>query len=225
MIGRRWVQTGGAAGILSFVLVALSFIVNSPNSPDSDAAVKDIVAFLNANRNGIIVADVLVIAAAVVILWYGATLSRLMGERDETSPLGTVMLGSSAAMSVLFIWDGLSLTLLAFLSKQSGGLSDQSTVRALYDLFNGIVMPGGFGFVAAIFLTAVGLGMVRGKFASRWLGHLSLVFAPVSIAGGVLGLTQTTGGTSSPVSFSPAIGSMTIVLLSSIYMLRYRASA
>jgi hypothetical protein len=67
--------------------------------------------------------------------------------------------------------------------------------------------------------------MVRGKFASRWLGCLSLVFAPVSIAGGVLGLTQTTGGTSSPVSFSPAIGSMTIVLLSSIYMLRYRSSA
>lgn len=132
MIGRRWVQGGGLAGIFSFVLVALSFVVNSPNSPNSDAAPSDIVAFVDAHRDAMIVADVLVIAAAVVIVWFGATLSCLVAERDETSPLGTVVLGSVAAMSVFFICDGLSLTLLAFLSKQSGGLSDQSTVRALF---------------------------------------------------------------------------------------------
>lgn len=51
------------------------------------------------------------------------------------------------------------------------------------------------------------------------------MFAPLSVVGAVLGLTQTTCGTSSPVSFSPAIGSMIIVLLSSVYMLRYRSPA
>jgi hypothetical protein len=74
---------------------------------------------------------------------------------------------------VFFVWDGLSLTVLAFLATQDGGLTDSSTVRAFYDVYNGIVMPGAFGFVAAIFLTSVGLAMVRRVFAARWVGYLS----------------------------------------------------
>jgi hypothetical protein len=92
VLNRRWVQAGGVAGILSFVLVALSFVVNSPSAPDSDAPIKDIASYLTANRNAILAADVLVIAAAAVILWYGATLSRLLHDRDESSPLGTILL-------------------------------------------------------------------------------------------------------------------------------------
>ncbi|HVA88945.1 MAG TPA: hypothetical protein VNL71_03800, partial [Chloroflexota bacterium] len=66
-----------------------------------------------------------------------------------------------------------------------------------------------------------GIAMVRRTFAAPWLGYLSLVFAPLSVVGAVLGLTLTDGGTVSPLSFAPAIGSMVVVVISSIFMLRY----
>ena len=221
MIDRRWVQAGGGAGVLSFVLVALSFVVNSPNAPDSNAGIKVITTYLTANRDAMLTADVLVVAAAAVIIWYGATLARLLHECDDRTPLGTILLGVATAMAVFFTWDGLSLTLLAFLSKQPAGLADTSAVRAFYDLYNGVVMPGGFGFLAAIYLTVIGIAMVRRTFAAPWLGYLSLIFAPLSVVGAVLGLTLTDGGTVSPLSFAPAIGSMVVVVISSIFMLRY----
>jgi len=110
------------------------------------------------------------------------------------------------------------LTALEFLSRQ-GGLTDPSVIRTFYDLQNGIIMPGAFGFVAAVFLTSLGAAMVRGVFAAPWVGWLSLVFAALSLVSGILGLTTSSGGTS-PLGYFPAIGFVLIGLISSIFMLR-----
>jgi hypothetical protein len=62
--------------------------------------------------------------------------------------------------------------------------------------------------------------MLHRLFAARWLGWVSLVFAALSLTGATTGLTLVNGGTVSPVSYSPAIGSTVVTLIASIFMLR-----
>lgn len=120
--------------------------------------------------------------------------------------------------------DGLPFTALEFLVKQ-GGLTDPSLTRIFYDLQNGIIMPGAFGFMAAVFLVAFGSAALRRVFTAPWLGWLSFVLAGFAVAGSILGLTLTNGGTMFPFGFLPAIGFVVVVLITSIYMLRYRPPA
>jgi hypothetical protein len=167
---------------------------------------------------------VLVMLAAPLLLWFGGTLAALLRARDPRSPLGVIVLGAVATMVGFLAWDGLTQTALAYLGQQ-GAAANAPAITALYDLQDGIVMPGAYGFVAAVFLVAAGLAMLRGVVASRWLGVLSLVFAALSVAGGTLGLTLVNGGSVSPVSYSPAIGTSVVSVIVSIYMLRRSAWA
>ena len=124
-------------------------------------------------------------------------------------------------MAAIASFDGVTLTALEFLSKQ-GGLTDPSVSRTFFDLQNGIVMPGMFGFAAAIFLLALGSAILRGTFASRWVGWISLVFALLSVVSSIEGLTISSGGTSA-LGYFPAVGFVLVGLVSSVFMLRYRA--
>jgi hypothetical protein len=127
----------------------------------------------------------------------------------------------TVAGSAISLWFAATLTALEFLSKQ-GGLTDPSVSRAFFDLQNGIIMPGMFGFAAAIFLLALGSAVLRGTFATRWVGWVSLVFALLSIVSSIEGLTISNGGTSA-LGYFPAVGFVLVGLISSVFMLRYRA--
>jgi len=83
-------------------------------------------------------------------------------------------------------------------------------------------MPGMFGCMAALFLAAFATIVVLRAFAAPWLGWLSYVLAVRSLVSGIAGLTVTTGGTSA-LGYFP-LGSLVIIRISSIYMLRYRPS-
>jgi hypothetical protein len=220
MLGRRWVQGGGVAGVLG-VLVAIVAAVIVNNTLSSNSSPAQIASYLEGNRSAILTQQVLSVAGAGLLLWFVGTLARLLQTRDERSPLGLIVLAAGAGMAVMLSLDGLPLTALEFLVKQ-GGLTDPSVTRIFYDLENGIIMPGGFGFMAAVFLVSLGSAMIRRAFAAAWLGWLSFVLAAFAAAGSVVGLTATSGGTS-VFGFLPAIGSLVVILITSIYMLRYRS--
>ena len=114
-------------------------------------------------------------------------------------------------------FDGVTLTALVFLHKQ-GALADASVVRIFFDLQNGLVMPGLFGFFMAGTLAALGVAMIRRDLAKPWVGWLSVILEALSAIGAVTGLSTVNGGTSA-LGYSPAIG-YGIVILTSIYMLR-----
>lgn len=118
-------------------------------------------------------------------------------------------------------FDGLTLTALVLVSKQ-GVRADSALTRAFFDLQNGVILPGAFGFVMAVLLTAIGVVTLRRSFAAPWLGWVSAVFAALSVLSGILGLTLTNGGTT-PFSYFPAIGIGVIAIVSGIYMLRDHA--
>jgi hypothetical protein len=211
------------AGVLGFLL-ALTAAVITNNSLSSNSSTAQIDSFLIGHRNAILAQQVLAVAAGALIFWFAGTLARLLQTHDPRSPLGLIVLAAGAGMAVILSLDGLPFTALEFLVKQ-GGLTDPSVTRIFYDLQNGIIMPGAFGFMAAVFLVAFGSAALRRVFAAPWLGWLSFVLAGFAVAGSILGLTLTNGGTMFPFAFLPAIGFVVVVLITSIYMLRYRPPA
>ena len=221
MIGRRWLQVGGIAGIAAFVVITASFST-AGNLPASNSSVTQIANYLTSNRSSVMIGTALTVVAAGLILWFVGTLARLLHARDEHSPLGLIVLGAGVGMAMITSLDSLTLTALEFLSKQ-GGLTDPAVTRSFYDLENGIIMPGAFGCIAAVFLIAVGVAAVRRMFAAPWLGGLSFLFAALAVVGSLLGLTSTDGGTS-VFGFMPAIGSGVILLIASVFMLRDTAT-
>jgi hypothetical protein len=211
------VQLGGVAGILACVLLVSAGIVTS-NTLSADASTAQITHYLTSNRSGVLTQTVLDVAGSALSLWFGATLARLLHVRDRHSPLGLIVLAAGVGMTAIASLDGLTLTALEFVSKQ-GGLTDPSVIRTFYDLQSGIIMPGAFGCIAAVFLASVGAAMVRRVFAAPWVGWLSFALAGLSVVSSVVGLTITNGGTSA-LGFFPAIGFVLITFISSIFMLR-----
>src|ERR1700730_11311318 len=164
MLDRRWVQAGGVAGILAF-LVSFSAAITTNNTLSSNASTAQITNYLTSHRSGVLAGTVLAVVAGASVLWFAGTLARLLHQSDEQSPLGLIVLAAGAGMAVILSLDGLPMTALEFLSKQ-GGLNDPSVTRIFYDLQNGVIMPGAFGCMAAFFLTSLGATMVRRKFAA-----------------------------------------------------------
>jgi hypothetical protein len=221
MIGRRWVQAGGGAGIAAFIVITAGFSTNG-SLPASNASATQIANYLTSHRSSVLVGTALTVVAAGLILWFAGTLARLLHARDQHSPLGLIVLGAGVGMAVITSLDSLTLTALEFLSKQ-GGLTDPAVTRTFYDLQNGIIMPGAFGCIAAVMLAAIGASAVRRIFAAPWLGWLSFLFAALAVTGSLVGLTSTSGGTSA-FGFMPAVGSGVILLISSIFMVRDSAA-
>lgn len=201
------------------LLLSAAFVTSNTLSSNSRTAL--IVHFLTSHRSAVLIQTVLTVAGSAISLWFAATLAHMIHSRDRRSPLGLLVLVSGAAMALITSLDGVTLTALEFLSKQSG-LTDPSVSRIFFDLQNGIIMPGMFGFAAAIFLLALGSAMLRGTFAARWVGWVSLVFALLSVVSSVEGLTISNGGTSA-FGYFPAVGFVLVGLISSVFMLRYRA--
>ena len=221
MIGRRWVQAGGMAGIAAFIVTVASFSIQG-NVPASSSSVAQITNYVTSHRSSVLAGTVLAVVIAALILWSAGTLARLVHARDEQSPLGMIALAAGAGIALILSLDGITLTALEFVSRQ-GGVVNPSLTRVLFELQNGIIMPGAFGCVAAVWLVAVGVAAVRGIFAAPWLGWLSFVFAALAAAGSLLGLTSLDGGTS-VFGYLPAIGSGVILLFSSIFMVRESAA-
>ena len=174
MVGRGWVRPGGVTGILAvFFLVSAGFVTSSTLSSDSSAA--QIVDFLTQHRDGVLTQTVLTVVGSASSVWYGATLARVLHARDPHSPLGFIVLGAGAAMAAIASFDGVTLTALEYLAEQ-GGLTDPALTRVYFDLQNGLIMPGLFGCVAAVFLASVGAAAVGaaavGGFDRRAVGRL-----------------------------------------------------
>jgi hypothetical protein len=217
VLDRRWIQVGGTAGIVAAVLEVAAGVV-AGGGPSGNAPTAEVTTYLSAQRSGILTQTVLAVAGLAFVAWFLGTLARLIQTRDPRSPLGLIALVGGTAALAIAAFDGLTLTALEFVTEQ-GGLTDPALTRAFFDLQNGIVMPGAFGLIIAVFLVAAGLAILRRTFAARWLGWLSIAFSALSVFSGLLGLTLKNGGTT-PFSYFPAIGFGFVAIGSGIYMLR-----
>ncbi len=218
-ITSEWIRTGGALGLLSVVLLLGASVasggVGSLTSSSTPAQISD---YLASHQGSILSLTLLTVLAIAIGLWFVATVARVIQVRDPDSPLGAVVLSSGVVATAIGAFDGVTLTALVYLHNQ-GGPADPALVRIFFDLQNGLIMPGLFGFFMAGTLVALGLAMIRGHLARAWVGWLAVVLAVLSAAGGATGLLSPSGGTSI-VGYSPAIGYGIVALITSIYLLR-----
>ena len=216
-----WVRTGGALGLLSVVLLAGASIafggIGNLTSSSTPAAIS---SYLAAHAASILALTLFTVLGTAIGAWFIATVARVIHERDHNSPLGMIALATGAIATSISAFDGVTLSALVYLHKQ-GGPTDPAVIRVLFDLQNGLIMPGLFGFFMAGFLVAIGVAMIRGHLARTWVGWLAMAFAALAAVGATTGLSSVSGGTSI-VGYSPVIGYGIIAVITSIYMLRTR---
>lgn len=219
-----WVRLGGGIGLLAVVvLLGASTAFGGVGSLNSSSSSAQISSYLGAHEGSILALTVFTVLGAAVGLWFLGTVARIIQARDPNTPLGTIVLAFGVVASAIAAFDGVTLTALVFVHKQ-GALADPSVVRIFFDLQNGLVMPGLFGFFMAGTLAALGVAMIRRDLAKPWVGWLSAILAALSAVGALTGLSTVNGGTSA-LGYSPAIGYGIVILITSIYMLRTKREA
>jgi MFS family permease len=188
---------------------------SSPTSSASAAAIGDYVVQHQGHYTAV---GLMVVLSATLFGWFVATYSWVVQREAGETPLGLVALVTGCGLVALLAWDGILEVALAFLSHE-GSAVHSPAMTELYQLENGVVMPGAYGFVAAAFLVAVAAAAFAGV-GARPVGYFASLLAVLSAAGGVSGLSTVDGGTSSPVSYAPAVATVLITLVLAVGLLR-----
>jgi len=212
-----WVRTTGAVGFAG-VAAAVATIPFAGSSPKSSSNATAIAAYVVAHQAQLRTAGLLVVVSAALFLWFAGSYAWLLHRRDNRSPLWVIALGASVAMTGLLLWDGLLSVAMSYLSR--GRVDSSSALVAEYELWNGVVMPGGFGFVMTVFLVATAVSAFRGVIGGKGVGYLAATLALLTVVSGVGGLTTVDGGTNSPVSFAPAASMAIVVVTLSLIFVR-----
>ena len=104
----------------------MSFAISN-NTLSSNASPAQIANYLTSNRGGILAEQLLAVVAGALVLWFVATLARVLHARDEHSPLGLIVLAAGAGMAVILSLDGLPLTALEGQGNRPGYADTQVT--------------------------------------------------------------------------------------------------
>ena len=174
---------------------------------------------LGAHPDRTLASNALTIVALALALWFGVTLAHLVGERDRTSPLGTIIQTGAICIFITGALDAITQSALVFLAKEDSLTAAPQLTRLVYVLYDGPIQPGIMGLAIAIFLIAVGVAALRRTIAARWIGWLSLTFALISTVGAIQGLTVTNGGNLAPGALG-VLGDLLITVIVSLYLLR-----
>lgn len=218
-----WIRIGAISGLLAFVAVLATKPVGGASLINADSTAAQIAKNLGAHPDRTLAANALTIVGLALALWFGVTLAHLVGERDRTSPLGTIMLTGSICIFVAGTLDAITQSALVFLAKEDSLTAAPQLTRLVYVLYDGPIQPGIMGLAIAIFLIAVGGAALRRTIAARWIGWLSITFALISAVGAIQGLTVTNGGNLAPGALG-VLGDLLITVIVSVYLLRRPAS-
>lgn len=196
MSERTWERYGAATGI-AFGILLLVAIFAAPQPPHVDASTQKIVAYYTDHRRAVVTAGVFGAFASVAAVMFIAHLRHIFDRVENgIEGLSTVIFAAGLATVGIAALGGIIQTTLAFMTAQPGELVDGSLVRALYDL--NYVSFGPTFLLLALFLGAIGLGMVRGEVATPALGWFAALVAAVSVAASIGQMTvsnYTTGWT------------------------------
>ena len=157
----RWIRAGAISGILAFVAVLATKPIGGASLINANSTAAQIARNLGAHPDRTLASNALTIIALALALWFGVTLAHLVGERDKTSPLGTVILTGSICIFVTGAFDAITQSALVFLAKEDSLTAEPQLTRLVYVLYDGPIQPGIMGLAIAIFLIAVGAAALR----------------------------------------------------------------
>jgi hypothetical protein len=216
---RRWIQVGGAAGIAGIV-VALGTFPLLGTSPDSSASVAQMGDYVLRHQRPLTAVGVMVVVSAVLFAWFVASYGWWVHQAIPDAPLGLLTVVTGTAVAGLIVLDGFLDVAMVFLSHQSSTSAHSPAMTDLYQLENGIVMPGAVGLVGAAFLASVAVAAWRAVAGTRRWAYVWAALAMLSAAGGVIALCTVNGGMSSPLSYAPLFGVSLATVVIGVVMVR-----
>lgn len=166
-------RSKGWAGIAFVLLAIVSVALSGTQIPDANASATAIAAYIDAHRQGLLVAGWLSFPSVAFFLWFVVGISgylRRMAAQDEGLPTFALVTGTFTA-AVAFI-GGLLGTALAF--APSVDTADMRFLWALTSLANGAFVA----MAVSIFAFAVAHSMRRhnsGPIWLAWLGYLTSI--------------------------------------------------
>ena len=183
MSERTWERYGAATGI-AFGILLLVAIFAAPAPPHIDASTQKIVTYYTDHRHAVLTAGVFGAFATLAAVLFIAHL-RHVYDRVENGieGLSTVVYAAGLGAIAASLFSGIVYTTLAFMTVQPGVVLDGSVVRALYDM--AYVGNGMTFMLAALFLAANAVGMVRGEAATPLLGWFAALIAACSVVAAV----------------------------------------
>lgn len=179
-IRRWWVLPG----VLFFVFYALGFIVFGGGTPSDKAPGDKVVSYFHSHSGGSKVATLLIVAAAVSLVFFAGHLRHDLRQAGGDDPLPSVLFGGGVitAAGLLFM----AAVRFALVKAADNGQPDVARVLNLLDNNDFFLVVGG---VATLFLAA-GLAILDRSLLPKWIGVASIVLGVLTLAGplGVLGL-------------------------------------
>ena len=216
---RALTRIGGGVGILSILLLLVAIATGPTKLINANSSAAQIINSLGAHTSQAAASDAVAVLGLTLFIWFAASLAHTLQVRDRGTPLGFVVLGAGIAVSVLGSLDNVMNSVLIFLAKQGGLATEPALTRTLYHLYNGLVMPGMVAFATAVYLAGIAFAALRSAIGRRWLGWLSLIFVPLSLVSGFVGLTVSDGGTSAAAPLG-VLGFVLITVITGVFMVR-----
>jgi hypothetical protein len=217
---RTFERLGALSGIAFVVLAVLSGFIY-PQQPRVDSPPAATLAWVADHRVALQAGMIFDFFAAGVLLWFVGYLHRVLRRvEDGTESLSPIVLGAGVGVAVTTALAALPTTVLAFMAAQPGGITDLSLVRMLGDLNTNFFSAT--SVMTAVFLLALGLAMLAGEVATRWLGWLILVVAAFNALAVWIGVTFSSyhGKGWMVVGWGAYVGFLVVMLLTSVALLR-----
>ncbi len=224
MKDRTFERLGALSGLAFVVLAVLSGFIY-PQQPRVDSSPATTLAWVTDHRVALQAGMICDFFAAGVLLWFVGYLHRVLRRvEDGTETLAPIVLGAGLGVAITSAMAALPTAVLAFMVAQPGGISDPSLVRMLGDL--NTLFFSVTSVMTAVFLVGLGLAMLAGEMASRWLGWLSLVVAAFNGLAVWIGVTFSSyhGKGWMVVGWGAYIGFLAVMLLVSGSLLRQGAT-
>jgi hypothetical protein len=178
-----WIRFGGICGVVFGVLILIS-IFSAPNPPSSSASAKDVLDYMTANKDAVIISTSIgVPVASLFALWFIGTLAHVVrGVDGESRQLAMVGLAAGIATTGVVL---AASTLWIALAANAQDLGNSPVVKVFADARN-----IGFGtstLAGSVFTGAMSLAMARGQGAWRGVGIYGIVAAAFALGVGLAG--------------------------------------
>lgn len=202
---RRSAWIAPLTGVL-FVAVALISVVVAGEPPDvTEASTQEIVDFYSDNSDEVRIGSVLIALAGALLVFFGAYLRRaLRAAEGDDGYLSLVVFAGTIAMALGMALDGT----INFAIADAIDDIEPTAAQALLTLWNNDFLPLLMGMF--LFLTALGISVLRYGALPKWIGWIAIVLAIAAMT---------------PVGFVAFLGGGVLIAVISVLMtIRTRAA-
>jgi hypothetical protein len=190
---------------VAFVVVAIISFIVAGEPKDAGHPANEIVDWYVDNKDQVEIGAFIGVAAAVLLVFFGAYLRNVLRAAGGTEMLSLVSFIGIVVVAVGFAFD---TTISIALAERADDI-DPTGVQTLQALWDNDFVPIALGIL--LFLWATGISVVRTGVLPKWIGWIMILL-------GVVALT--------PIGFVSFIASAVLILVISILLaLRERSAA